>query len=102
MENLELHSPTPAKLAQDEALGHASALADLAKESPAGTRSSEDEAVLREWHKEGHQLRDKAADLQPAPKPVYLEMHDGTLTSPEEHRELVAAGEIKPTSGPKE
>jgi len=103
MENTELSSPTPAKQAQDKAKGHVGALLELSQESPAGTRSEQDETVLRQWHEEGRDLRHKAEDLAAAHrKPVHFETSNGMLTTPEEHRALVAAGEIKPVSGPTE
>ena len=96
----ELDSPTPAKQAQVKALGHVAALREVVKELPAGSRSPEDEAYVRELYEEGKQLHEAAADLQPAPRPVHVEAKSWTLTTPEEHRELVAVGEIKPNSGP--
>lgn len=96
----ELTSPTQAKLAQDEAQGHTRALLDVTHEQPAGSRTPEDEATLQEWGQEGQGLRRKAADLQPAPSGVLIQEKDGTLNTPEAHHELVASGEIRPTSGP--
>jgi len=99
MSQPESVTPTPAKQAQEKALGHAAALKELASEFPAGSRTHEDEAVLRTWAQEGHELREDAAELRPK-REVHVEGKSWALTTPEKQREMVAAGEIKPSSGP--
>jgi hypothetical protein len=67
MQSPELSTAQLAKQAHDETLDHTGALVDLAHEVPADVRTPQDEAVLREWAKEGQAMRRETDGLY---KPV--------------------------------
>lgn len=91
-QKIKLERPSPAKQAEERALGHAAALSALSKEPH---RSPEDEEYLRELLQEGHKLRTEVREAQPQGRTVNVDREGVVLTSGEvsDHVDRVRLGE---------